>query len=101
MGDARSRWILRDTSQGGPLFDSPATYAAPEDDSLADTSAADYAAMTPFGQNQVVAARAARRLRRLEMRGADALLRGAGRLFELRLPRLDKVKEARASDDAA
>ena len=131
-------WILRDTSQGGPLFDSPATYAAPEDDSLADTSDADYAAMTPFGQNQVVAARAARRLRRLEMRvadlrdpgavaaalagadsvvycassyegtsetvatdGADALLREAGRLFELRLPRLDKVKEARASDDAA
>ena len=138
VGTIEAPWILRDTSQGGPLFDSPATYAAPEDDSLADTSAADYAAMTPFGQNQVVAARAARRLRRLEMRvadlrdpgavaaalagadsvvycassyegtsetvatdGADALLREAGRLFELRLPRLDKVKEARASDDAA
>ena len=138
VGTIEAPWILRDTSQGGPLFDSPATYAAPEDDSLADTSDADYAAMTPFGQNQVVAARAARRLRRLEMRvadlrdpgavaaalagadsvvycassyegtsetvatdGADALLREAGRLFELRLPRLDKVKEARASDDAA
>ena len=138
VGTIEAPWILRDTSQGGPLFDSPATYAAPEDDALADTSDADYAAMTPFGQNQVVAARAARRLRRLEMRvadlrdpgavaaalagadsvvycatsyegtsetvasdGADALLREAGRLFELRLPRLDKVKEARASDDAA
>ena len=138
VGTIEAPWILRDTSQGGPLFDSPATYAAPEDDALADTSDADYAAMTPFGQNQVVAARAARRLRRLEMRvadlrdpgavaaalagadsvvycatsyegtsetvasdGADALLREAGRLFELRLPRLDKVKEARASDAAA
>ena len=48
-----------------------ATYTAPEDDSLADTSDEEYAKLTPYGQNQVVAARAARKLRKLEVRSAD------------------------------
>ena len=48
-----------------------ATYTAPEDDSLADTSDEDYAKLTPYAQNQVVAARAARKLRKLEVRSAD------------------------------
>ena len=71
QGEIEAPWILRDTSEGGPLFNSPATYTAPEDDSLADTSDEDYAKLTPYGQNQVVAARAARKLRKLEVRSAD------------------------------
>ena len=60
QGEIEAPWILRDTSEGGPLFNSPAIYTAPEDDSLADTSDEEYAKLTPYGQNQVVAARAAR-----------------------------------------
>ena len=71
QGEIEAPWILRDTSEGGPLFNSPAIYAAPEDDSLADTSDEAYAGLTPYAQNQVVAARAARKLRKLEIRSAD------------------------------
>ena len=139
QGEIEAPWILRDTSEGGPLFNSPATYTAPEDDSLADTSDEEYAKLTPYGQNQVVAARAARKLRKLEVRsadlrnekdctgvvfGADAvvhcaaslkpngdksrgddaggrLLEEAGRLFEFRLPRVDRVKAASAGEGSA
>lgn len=71
VGTIEAPWILRDTSEGGPLFDSPARYSAPDDASLADVGDDEYAAMTPSAQNRVVAARAAKRLKNLEVRPAD------------------------------
>ena len=133
------RWRQRDATPPRQRRSAQATYTAPEDDSLADTSDEEYAKLTPYGQNQVVAARAARKLRKLEVRsadlrnekdcagvvfGADAvihcaaslkpngdktrgddaggrLLEEAGRLFEFRLPRVDRVRAASAAEGSA
>ena len=65
------RWRQRDAAPPRQRRSAQATYTAPEDDSLADTSDEEYAKLTPYGQNQVVAARAARKLRKLEVRSAD------------------------------
>ena len=58
QGEIEAPWIIRE--DGGPMFDSPATYSAPEDDSLADTSDEVYRTLTPYGQNQVRGASSAR-----------------------------------------